>query len=123
LNPLFAEIENKDGKEYLSIDYNKYWFGPWFGPRLDLIEHIELEKTFPYFGGSRYWMRCPGCGKRVRKIYSPLHKTHFRCRKCHDLMYQSQESNVYDGIRKKLAKTIGMTPLQYDRMVFGSFNS
>jgi hypothetical protein len=34
-------------------------------------------------------------------------------------MYQSQESNVYDGIRKKLAKANGMTPLQYDRMVFG----
>jgi hypothetical protein len=113
--PLFGEIENKDGKEYLSINYNKYWFGP----RLDLIEHIELEKTFPYFGGQRYWMQCPGCFKRVRKIYSPPHKTHFRCRKCYDLMYQSQESNVYDGIRKKLAKANGMTPLQYDRMVFG----
>ena len=50
--------------------------------------------------------------------YSPPHKTHFRCRKCYDLMYQSQESNVYDGIRKKLAKANGMTPIKYDRMVF-----
>ena len=113
--PILGEIEEKDGKEYLSINYDKYWFGP----RLDLIEHIEINKTFPYFGGSRYWMKCPGCGKRVRKLYSPPHKTHFRCRTCYDLMYQSQESNVYDGIRKKLAKAKGMTPLQYDRMVFG----
>ena len=34
-------------------------------------------------------------------------------------MYKSQESNVYDGIRKKLAKANGMTPMQYDKMVFG----
>ena len=76
-------------------------------------------KTFPYFGGSRYWMKCTGCFRRVRKIYSPPHKTHLRCRKCHDLMYQSQESNVYDGFRRKMAKARGMTPRQYDRMVFG----
>ena len=69
--PLLGAIEIKDGKEYLSINYNKYWFGP----RLDEIEIIELEKTFPHFGGERYWMRCPGCGKRVRIIYSPPHKT------------------------------------------------
>jgi hypothetical protein len=86
---------------------------------IDVHQHIELEKTYPYFGGQRYWMKCPGCFKRVRKIYSPPHKTHFRCRSCYDLMYQSQESNVYDGLRKKLAKANGMTPIQYDRMVFG----
>ena len=32
--PLLGEIENKDNKEYLSINYNRYWFGP----KLDLIE-------------------------------------------------------------------------------------
>jgi hypothetical protein len=113
--PIFGKTEKVDDKEFLLINYNKYWFGK----RLDLIEHIEIEKTYPYFGGSRYWMRCPGCEERVQKIYSPPTKTLFRCRKCYDLMYQSQESNVWDGIRRKLAKANGMTPMQYDRMVFG----
>ena len=59
-DPVFTEIETLDGKEYLTIYYNKYLFGP----RLDLIEHIELEKTYPYFGGERLWLKCPGCGKK-----------------------------------------------------------
>ena len=112
--PILGEIENKDGKEYLLIDYNKYWFGP----RLDEIENIELEKTFPHFGGERLWLKCPGCGKRKGKVYRPPPKILFKCRTCYDLMYRSQESNVYDGIRKKLAKANGMSPKQYDRMVF-----
>jgi hypothetical protein len=115
LYPILGEIENVAGKEYLSIYYDKYWLGE----RLDLIEHIELEKTYPYFGGERYWMKCPGCGKRVRKIYSPPHKTHFRCRICQDLFYRSQESNVYDGWLRKIAKMHGLTPKKYEKVYFG----
>jgi len=44
----------------------------------------------------------------------------FGCRKCHDLMYQSQESNVYDGFRRKMANVNGMSAVEYDRMVFRS---
>jgi hypothetical protein len=114
LYPILGEIENVDGKEYLSIYYDKYLFGK----RLDLIEYIEITKTHPYFGGERYWMKCPDCDQRVRKIYSPSSKTHFRCRICYDLMYQSQESNVYDGWLRKTAKEHGLTPKQYERMRF-----
>jgi len=55
----------------------------------------------------------------MQKIYRPSMKITFRCRICYYLMYQSQESNVYDGLRKKMVKTKGLTPKQYDRMVFG----
>jgi hypothetical protein len=114
-DPVFTEIETLDGKEYLSIYYNKYLLGP----RLNIIKHIEIEKTSPYFGGERLWLKCPGCDKRVRKVYRPPSKILFKCRTCYDLMYQSQESNCYDGFRRKLAKANGMTSMQYDRMVFG----
>jgi len=114
--PILAEIEKVDDKEFLTINYNKYWFGK----RLDLIEYIEIEKTPCNFGGSRSWLKCPGCGQRVRKIYSPPSMTYFRCRKnCYNLFYKSQESNCYDGLRRKLATARGMTPKQYDRMIFG----
>ena len=80
---------------------------------------MEIDKTYPYFGGTRSWIIC-NCGKRVRKLYRPLNRRYFRCRHCYDyLIYQSQESNVYDGFRRKMAKANGMTPKQYDRMVFG----
>jgi hypothetical protein len=114
--PVIAEILNTDSKEYLAINYNKYWFGP----RLDLIEYIEIVETYPFFGGKRLWLKCP-CGRRVRKIYSPPNKTHFRCRtNCYHLTYKSQESNVYDGLRRKMAKAYGLTPKKYEKMVFGN---
>ena len=113
--PVFGEIESIEGKDVFCIYYKNYWFGK----KLDLIEYIEIEKTYPYFGGERYWFKCPDCGENAQKIYSPSSKTHFRCRTCYDLMYQSQESNCYDGLRRKLAAASGMTPKQYDRMVFG----
>ena len=113
--PVLAEIENIDGKEFLWIDYRKYFYGL----RYDLVEYIEIEKSIPNFGGERSWLKCPDCHRSVQKIYRPPMKIYFRCRTCHDLMYQSQESDVLDGFRKKMAKMHGMTPKQYEKMVFG----
>ena len=31
---------------------------------------VELETTRPNFGGTRYWFRCPHCGRRKRKLYA-----------------------------------------------------
>ncbi len=113
--PIYAFIENEDEKEFLVLDYSINWFRL----KLDFIDKMEIDKTDAYFGGKRNWIICNGCGKRVRKLYRPESQTFFQCRECHDLMYQSQESNVYDGIRRKLAKAKGIKPKQYDRMVFG----
>ena len=62
---------------------------------------IHLTKTYPYLGGKRFWFLCPDCNRRVRKLYRPENKFYFRCRICYDLMYQSQESNVYDSWLKR----------------------
>jgi hypothetical protein len=113
--PVFAEIENIDGKEFLWIHYNTYLFGP----RLHKKVYIEIETTYPNFGGKRYWLKCPDCHRRVQKIYRPPMKINFRCRICHDLMYKSQESNVYDSWLRKKAKGCGLTPKQYGRLVLG----
>ena len=91
----------------------------WFRLKLDFIDKMEIDQTYPYFGGTRRWIICNGCGKRVRKLYRPESKTLFKCRKCYDLMYLSQESDVLDGFRKKMAKMHGLTPKQYEKMVFG----
>jgi hypothetical protein len=94
-----------------------------FNSQSQLIESnqaINLLITYPHFGGERYWFECPECKKRVMKVYKPKHSMIFKCRVCNDLIYQSQESNVYDGFRKKLANANGMSAVKYDRMVFGS---
>ena len=112
--PIYAFIENDADKEFLFLDYSINWFRL----KLEFIDKMEIDKTYPYFGGQRYWVICNCCGKRVRKLYRPESKTFFKCRECHDLMYQSQESNVYDGLRRKMAKANGLTPRNYEKMVF-----
>jgi hypothetical protein len=108
--PIYAYIKNEDDEEFLFLDYSINWFRL----KLDFV-----DKTYPYFGGTRRWIIC-NCGKRVKKLYRPSNRRYFRCCHCYDyLTYQSQESNVYDGFRRKMAKANGMTPKQYDRMVFG----
>ena len=105
-NPVFTEIEDIDGQKVLWIHYNTYLLGP----RLHKKVFIEIEKTIPYFGGTRYWLKCPGCGKRVRKVYRPPLKIPFKCRTCYDLMYQSQESNIlvtFKSVRMVIIQSIG----------------
>jgi len=113
--PIHAFIENENDKEFLFLDYSINWFRL----KLNFVDKMEIDKTYPYFGGTRSWIICNGCGKRIRKLYRPESKTLFKCRKCYDLMYLSQESNVYDSFRRKMAKANEMSPNQYDKFVFG----
>jgi hypothetical protein len=52
-----------------------------------------LTVTRPYFGGHRYWFRCPHeteggiCGARVCTLYLPPGAILFGCRGCHNLTY------------------------------------
>jgi len=112
LFPVYAFIEQKDGKAYLCIDYRISWMGP----RMNYTDRFELEYTHPGFGGKRYWIVCNQCGKRVGKLYRPNSEYYFRCRICHDLMYISQESNIYDGLLKKISRVKGMSPKKYEKM-------
>ena len=113
LYPICTFIENENDKEFLFLDYNINWFRL----KLNFIDKMEIDKTYPYFGGTRNWIICK-CKKRVRKLYRPLNRRYFRCRHCHDLMYQSQESNVYDGWLRKTSKRFGLTPKHLDRLIF-----
>ena len=48
---------------------------------------FALTTTTPRFGGLRYWLLCPRCGRRVGKLYLV---DRWACRRCHNLSYQSQ---------------------------------
>lgn len=60
---------------------------------------IRLATTRPYFGGVRWWFTCPGCNRRVGRLYLPPHEQHFRCRCCYGLAYASaqQHDKAQDG--------------------------
>ena len=51
---------------------------------------VMLVTTRPNFGGSRYWLKCPHCGRRVRKLYPEADSHCMACRKCFGLVYDSQ---------------------------------
>lgn len=51
---------------------------------------VRLTQTPCYFGGYRWWLLCPGCNRRVRKLY--LIKQ-YSCRHCHNLTYRSRKRN------------------------------
>ncbi len=60
--------------------------------RVPVAETIGLARTPCHFGGSRPWFQCPGCRKRVARLF--LRTMHFRCPVCHDLRYSSQREDA-----------------------------
>jgi len=59
-------------------------------------QDINIVAMPCHFGGVRYFFKCPDCDCRCFKIY--MARTHFKCRKCHNLTYTS--NNASKGYRK-----------------------
>ena len=97
----------------------------------DVNEFVPLVTTATAFGGTRKWFKCLSCGSRCRILYG---FSHFRCRRCHRLKYESQYENAIEracsqahNIRKRLGqvgpldepfpdKPKGMHWATYDRL-------
>lgn len=60
---------------------------PTGGEWRDVDELVPLVETGTNFSGRRAWFRCLSCGRRCRILYGG---SHFRCRSCHRLKYESQ---------------------------------
>lgn len=78
---------------------------------LDYDYLVRVVTTAPNYGGKRYWWLCPSCSRRVRILYGG---SHFLCRKCKNLTYEScQQNRDYTyriqqrqrAIMKRLGKT------------------
>lgn len=75
---------------------------------------VQLSRTTPHYGGTRFWFICPVTGKRVTKLYRvPCNGNRFVSRYVFKLNYRSQmESDVDRAISKKwkiVHKTDGHT--------------
>jgi len=66
-------------------------------------ELIGLASSVPYYGGRRWWWRCPRCSRRVGVLYN-AGGVSWRCRQCYRVTYRS--ANASD---KRLA-TIRLYP-------------
>ncbi len=57
---------------------------------------IALETTRQYYGGWRWWFRCPATGRRVAKLHSPPGGEIFASRRAYGLGYRSQNERAYE---------------------------
>lgn len=67
--------------------------------RKSISEWVNLVSTPCNYGGVRWWFQCPGCFRRVGKLYHPrgYGARYFQCRHCYDLTYTSaQEAHQFD---------------------------
>ena len=65
-------------------------------------ERIAFDWTPCNYGGSRQWLICPHCGKRVAIVYGL--DSGFLCRHCYDLPYSSQSETQLDRMYRKVRK-------------------
>lgn len=80
---------------------------PHGGEWQDVDELIPFVETQTQFGGRRHWFGCPSCKRRCRIIYGG---SHFRCRNCYRLKYESQYEPIFGRAadqRHKLRKRLG----------------
>jgi len=76
----------------------------WTGEPLAIDDKIFLATSRPPFGGLRWWFVCPHLIRRVRKLYLPLDRHHFRSRHAYELAYASQREAVYDRALRRARK-------------------
>ena len=95
--------KNSAGEERASVGYQfqteagAAWLRLYYTVRGDtpVDYRVQLDTTPVHFGGGRWWFLCPavGCGRRVRKLYIGPGGTHFACRHCYNLTYESAQTH------------------------------
>jgi len=68
-------------------------------PEIEGYSHLWVKVSFTEtgIGGKRAWFHCPGCHRRVSKLFRPPRGDQdFKCRACHDLTYASQHPRTWD---------------------------
>ncbi len=73
---------------------------------------VYLTATKCYFGGSRYWFKCPNCKKRIGVLYRKPANVYFLCRSCLDLTYalrkyhRREEGYLYTLLNKLKQRSV-----------------
>ena len=71
----------------------------------DIKQTIKLTRTVPFYGGRRYWFRCPDCETRCGKLYATQDgdQRAYSCRTCSGLVYRCQyRKDPYPELRRFL---------------------
>ncbi len=61
-----------------------------FGARPPVTYPVPVVASRTPSGGQRWWWGCPGCGRRVGRLYLPAGRPRLACRLCSELQYASK---------------------------------
>jgi len=88
------------------------------------LQVVQLQPWAPRFGGRGWWMLCPSCSRRCRKLFRPPRAAagrnlEFRCRRCWHLVYASTRvPRWHQRLRRRLleetARLLGL-PIEETR--------
>ena len=78
----------------------------------DMDEYVQLERTPCNYGGTRPWLLCPRCGRRVAILYGA--DVRFLCRHCYSLPYSSQSEGRLDRANRKARRLRERLGASYD---------
>lgn len=81
----------------LIYKYRAHGGGEW----REVNETVPFAYTVQRLGGRRRWFVCLSCGGKCAVLYGG---THYRCRKCWNLAYQSQHEAPYQRALSKAQK-------------------
>ena len=95
-------IDIKDIKELLAKSEGKHKIELTISNKY--TQEVDITSTIGNFGGFVYWFICPGCKRRVKKVYLFQKENIFICRHCHHLAYRTQ--NLRDFRKTKYIKEI-----------------
>lgn len=86
-------------RDGLRLDYKTRSWGENEWQSVNELTPFTFTQT--QFGGERCWLQCLACGMRCRIIYGG---DHFRCRKCHNLKYETQYEQPWARAFTKIQK-------------------
>ncbi len=79
---------------------------------------VTLDTTDDRVVGTRWWFRCPCCGRRRGKLYRPPGEQVFYCRLCHRLVYTSTQT--HDPRLNALRRDPQALMAQLDAFIYGN---
>ncbi len=105
---LSIRVDTEPQRIMLSYHYQKS-----NNDRVELNYPIYLSWTSCHYGNKRLWFLCPikGCGKRVAILYEGKI---FGCRRCCQLVYQSQREDVAYRALRRAEKICKMLNIEHD---------
>jgi hypothetical protein len=94
----------------------------------EVNEWVPISWTPCNYGGSRPWLHCPQCSRRVAILY-PTWQGRLRCRHCANLVYESQRLSFRhrlqrreDKLRRRVISTGDGWWYKPPRMHWSTFN-